>query len=411
MKLFKLSLVAAVAAGAFSTASAVALEEAIKDVDVSGWAWVRYQSSNSNVPGTWWKYKAIANVKSKIDDNFFFLAGIRYGAGADKDNAALSEADTSTSDPKDAAKKFMLNQLLVGYNVGGTSIMAGRYHLGTFFTGDMYGDGIKIVNTDVQGLTLAALWADALEDDGDARAKDVVGVDGKRVHDHNLFGVAAIGSYDPVAFQLWYAYLQDVTNLFAAEVALNFNVADDFGMGLKAQYGINKFEGKFKDAVATVGDSTFVGAEASIKPFGFELAGGYVYYKAKDGKTGLSSYEDNGGFISAGEELIASQDMLSYSLYVGKNDYWFVKAGYKIPGTGVKLSADYLSGKFEKVGDQSTKASEAVARVNYAYNKNLDFVTWYSFVKFEDGYVLTKDTDPNGNEKIHTFRAQARYKF
>ena len=435
MKLFKLSLVAAVAAGAFSTASAVALEEAIKDVDVSGWAWVRYQGSNSVVPGSWWKFKSVVNVKTKIDDNFFFLAGIRYGAGADKDGATMSDNGTTTSygnalnvdfDGKKASysggdKKFMLNQLLVGYNVGGTTIMAGRYHLGTFFTGDMYGDGIKVVNTDVQGLTLAALWADALEKDGDARSGGVVIDKGNKrtVNDHNLYGVAAIGSYDPVAFQLWYAYLEDVTNLFAAEVALNFNVMDDFGMGVKAQYGINKFKGEFKDvakevANIEVADSTFVGAEASIKPFGGELSAGYVYYKAKDGKLGLSSYEDNGGFISAGEELIASQDMQSYSLYTGKNDYWFIKAGYKIPGSGVKLSADYLQGKFSKTPDDGGyKASEVVARVNYSYNKNLDFVTWYSFVKFKDDKEEIKifDKKDEGHDKVHTFRAQARYKF
>lgn len=416
MKLFKLSLVAAVAAGAFSTASAVALEEAIKDVDVSGWAWVRYQGSNSSVPGSWWKFKAITNVKTKIDDNFFFLAGIRYGAGADKDGATMSDNGSTASDPQNAGKKFMLNQLLVGYNVGGTTIMAGRYHLGTFFTADMYGDGIKVVNTDVQGLTLAALWADALEKDGDVHASKA----DPDVYNHNLYGVAAIGSYDPVAFQLWYAYLEDVTKLFAAEVALNFNVMDDFGMGVKAQYGFNKFDGKYVDyakaAGVEVGDSTFVGAEASIKPFGGELSAGYVYYKAKDGKAGLSSFEDNGAFISAGEELIASQDMQSYSLYTGKNDYWFIKAGYKIPGSGVKLSADYLQGKFSKTPDDGGyKASEVVARVNYAYNKHLDFVTWYSYVKFKDDKTDAmfggKDFKDEGHDKVHTFRAQARYKF
>ena len=419
MKLFKLSLVAAVAAGAFSTASAVALEEAIKDVDVSGWAFVRYQASNykNNGDGDWWKYKAIINAKTKIDDHFFFLAGIRYGAGADKDLSSAGSGG-STSNPQAAGRKFMLNQILLGYNIGGTTITAGRYVLGTFFTADMYGDGIKIVNTDIQGLTLAALFADALEQDGDAYSRKLGAVNGKTTTDHNLYGVAAIGSYDPVSFQLWYAYLEDVTKLFAAELAFNFNVMDDFGIGLKGQYGFSDFDGEFKDATLAAGtpvtDSKFAAGEASIKPFGAELSAGYVYYKAKDGGISVSSFEDNGGFISAGEVLVSQQELMSYSGYIGKNDYWFVKAGYKIPGTGLKISADYVDGKFTGMNEGRVKANEWVGRINYAYNKHLDFTTYYSEVKFKDAATVitgTNDIATMTKDKVQTVRVNARYKF
>ncbi|EQA6201148.1 major outer membrane protein, partial [Campylobacter coli] len=44
MKLVKLSLVAALAAGAFSVANATPLEEAIKDIDVSGVLRYRYET-------------------------------------------------------------------------------------------------------------------------------------------------------------------------------------------------------------------------------------------------------------------------------------------------------------------------------------------------------------------------------
>lgn len=46
MKLVKLSLVAALAAGAFSVANATPLEEAIKDIDVSGVLRYRYETGN-----------------------------------------------------------------------------------------------------------------------------------------------------------------------------------------------------------------------------------------------------------------------------------------------------------------------------------------------------------------------------
>ncbi|MBQ3674104.1 MAG: major outer membrane protein, partial [Campylobacter sp.] len=210
MKLVKLSLAAAIAASTLvSSASAVALEEAIKDVDLSGMAFVRYQNAKRDGKvhdGNWWKFKSVLTLKTKIDDNFFMLAGFQYGvekemssSGTNNGYDVIGAASTNNGDT------FKVTQALLGYNVGGTTVMVGRYKLGTFFTDDMLGTGVKVVNTDIQGLTLAALWADALENDGDV----LDGKDGavrtairtamqRDVLSHNLYGVAAIGSYDPL---------------------------------------------------------------------------------------------------------------------------------------------------------------------------------------------------------------------
>ena len=400
MKLVKFSLAAALAAGMFATsASAVALEEAIKDVDISGLAFVRYQMNkdNSKESSSTWKFRTVTNLQTKIDDNFFFLAGIRYGVDA-PDTDEGSFGTSTTSNGQDTDKKFMLNQLLVGWTPGSTTVMAGRYTLGTFFTDDMYGDGIKVVNTGIEGTVLAALWADALEADGDigTLGLDLLGTDdaikdltGKKVTDHNLFGVAAIGSYNPISYQMWYAYLQDVAALFAIETALNFEISDNVGLGLKGQYAFTKFDGEFKTAVPVVDDSKFAGGELSFNAFGFDASAGYVYYKAKNGSYSLSSFEDNGAFISAGEILA------SYSFYQGRNDYWFATAGYTIPGTGLRIGADYLSGKFNE-----EKADEVVGRLEYDYNSKLNFTGWYAYANYKDA-----------DYKEDIMRLQATYKF
>ena len=99
MKLVKLSLVAAMATGIMATtASATPLEEAIKDVDVGGMLRVRYtndSSKNANENRTGdsnWNFKGELNLKTKIDDNFFAVAGIRY---LDTDRStSLSGKDT-----------------------------------------------------------------------------------------------------------------------------------------------------------------------------------------------------------------------------------------------------------------------------------------------------------------------------
>lgn len=74
MKLFKLSLAAIVAAGALSSvASAASLEEAIKNVDVSGYARYRFDSKNTTTDDTknYHRFTTDANFKAALDDNFF----------------------------------------------------------------------------------------------------------------------------------------------------------------------------------------------------------------------------------------------------------------------------------------------------------------------------------------------------
>ena len=85
MKLLKLSLAAAMAAGALATsASAIPLEEAIKDVDLNGYARMRYthdhakNDQNGNFNQSKWEFKSEMDLKAKIDDNFFGVIGIRY---------------------------------------------------------------------------------------------------------------------------------------------------------------------------------------------------------------------------------------------------------------------------------------------------------------------------------------------
>ena len=299
----------------------------------------------------------------------------------------------------------------------------------------MYGDGIKVLNSDIEGLTLAALWMDALENDSDigtlAKIKDLYDAEdlsnlnvspaemakilnsnaiklatGKSVTDHNLYGVAAIGSYDPVSFQVWYAMLEDVTDLFAVELAFSFDVSDDVNINAKLQYGFSDFDGKFKNDVKNatmaltkagnpqdpapaieIGDANFYGAELGTELYGVDLTAGYVNFSTDSDKVSLVSFEDSGSYIKPGEELF------DYTLFAGKNDYWFVTAGYTIPDTAVRIGADYLDGKNKFVGEK-TKMKEVVGRLEYAHSDKLKFQTWYSHVKEGDELSLIHISEP-----------------
>ncbi|CZE47578.1 OprD family outer membrane porin [Campylobacter geochelonis] len=390
MKLVKLSLVAAMAAGVFATtASAVPLEEAIKNVDVSGYTRLRYTSDDkdSTKNNSEWNFKGVVNVKTQIDDNFFAVVGVRY----DDTDTAQSTSGVNGNKAASNPSKFEISQAYFGYNIGNTSVMLGRQVVGAFFTDDMFGDGIKVVNSDIQGLTLAALYMDALEDDGDISTLDLGAVAGKKTTDHNLYGVAAIGSYDPVSFQLWYAVLEDVTDLFAIEAAVNFDVTEDIALGLKAQYGFSDFDGDFKAALPVADDADIYGVEASTSLFGLDFTAGYVDFSTDKDKASLVSFEDQGSFISPGEEL------LDYTLFFGENDYFFATAAYTIPNTGVMLGIDYLDGE-NKTTAGKKDMKETVYRVEYAATKKLKFKTWYSQVK-------------DGDDDNNRFRFEAKYSF
>ena len=406
MKLVKLSLAAAVAAGALAmSASAVPLEEAIKDVDLNGYARMRYthdhlkNETNSN-KGVW-EFKSEVDFKAKIDDNFFGVVGVRF---LDRDNGeSLSSSNSQyhgTQNPSDKDSDFDIAKAYLGYTIGGTTIAVGRQGIGSFFTDDMYGDGVKITSTDIEGLTISGFWMDSLENDSDissidsngAWMNDIGRVGGKLTTDHNLYGIGFMGSYDPVSFQLWYNALEDVAQLFAAELALNFDISDDFNLGVKGQYAFSDFDGDYKDAGAS--DADFWAAEANAGFFGVDLAAGYLKFEPDDkDKLSFVSFEDQGSFISPGEEL------LDYRTFSGKNHYWYVVAGYTIPDTGIRIGADYLDGKAD--GDN---AYEVVGRISYKYNEKLSFKTWYSHYKIDDAAGGL-------DEKKDRIRFEAKYSF
>lgn len=398
MKLLKLSLVAALAAGALATtASAVPLEEAIKDVDVSGFMRLRYTADDEeNDSNAKWNIKSVIDFKAKVDDNFFAVAGVRYGNDGGATEFGYNSGNGNFGGgvyDNTADDQFDMYRAYIGYTVGNTTVQLGRQNVFSFFTDDMYGDGLFALNSDIQGLTLGALWMDALEQDGDISSNidAIQALTGKRVTDHDLYGVGAIGSYDPVSFQLWYAYLNDVVGLFAVELGANFDVNDDVTVGLKGQYGFANFDNDFADTIG-VDDSDFFGFEASANIYFFDMSAGYVNYSADDDESlSLSSFEDSGSFIKAGEELV------DYALYEGKNDYWFVTAGVTIPDTGLRIGADYVDGSFGKDGNYD--ASEVVARIDYKYNEKLNFKTWYSYI------------DQDSGDDDNRFRFEAKYSF
>ena len=407
MKLTKVSLAALVALGAFSSvASATPLEEAIKNVDLSGFARYRYTNDDTKNSTTIPTKKHSAGhvfrmqtaFKAAIDDNFFGVLNLRYEA---KDNSGDATAGT---DKTNTTGSFGVYEMYLGYKVGNTTVTAGKQLLGTFYDAkDLAGTGIKVVNTDVTGLTLAAAAFDAIESESMDTNGPLVGdlVDGSLFSDSsaNIYYLAALGNYDPLSFKIAVANISEVATLYGADAGVSFNVTDDINLNLKGQFVHNDSDHK------DVADANFWAIQAGTKLFGAKLNAGYLDFDAKNkdnNKISFATLDGNGDLINPTKILngVMSGGRQYYNNIKGNNDYWFVKAGYDIDKFG--FGAGYTQGKGYSwtLGKERAKRNEWSLDASYKYSKKLTFLSWYA---------AAKDKKDGESYKQNRIRFEAKY--
>ncbi|EKH0757065.1 major outer membrane protein [Campylobacter coli] len=436
MKLVKLSLVAALAAGAFSVANATPLEEAIKDIDVSGVLRYRYETSNewsdingvaenqgSGISGKQdHKYRAQLNFSGAIADNFKAFVQLDYNA----QDGGYGANNGSTTRSYEAANSSTLNvrQLYLTYtneNVA-TSVILGKQQLNTIWTDNaidgLVGTGVKVVNNSIDGLTLAAFAIDSVNTDEQG---DGVFFKNNSLTDagdnspyldwsQNIYGAAAIGSYEvfngQLNPQLWLAYMSDNAFLYALDAAYNTTIFDGINWTIEGAYLGNSLDNKLEDRYKVVNESTagngnFFALRGSVEVNGWDATLGGLYYGKKD-KVTVTVLEDQGniGSLLAGEEIFYTNgSQLHGSL--GRNIFGYVKAGYTFNET-VRVGADFVYGGTKTENRSGGDKLEAVARVDYKYSPKLNFSAFYSYVNVD------KDTDSTHHDAV---RLQALYKF
>lgn len=409
MKLTKVSLAALVALGAFSSvASATPLEEAIKNVDLSGFARYRYTNDHfkTSYPKSIVKDSDAGHVfrmqtafKAAIDDNFFGVLNLRYQA---KDNSGDGVA--AGTDKTNTTGSFGVYEMYLGYKVGNTTVTAGKQLLGTFFDDkDVAGTGLKVINTDVPGLTLAAAAFDAVQSDGYEIDGPLLKTLTGSISDApgNIYYLGAAGSYDPVSFKAAIANVQEVATLYGADAGVSFNVTDDVNLNLKGQFVHNDSDHK------DVADANFWAIQAGTKLFGAKLNAGYLDFDAKNkdnNKISFVTLDANGELINPAKILngVMSDGRQYYNNIKGNNDYWFVTTGYDIDKFG--FGAGYTQGKGYSwaLGKERAKRSEWSLDASYKYSKKLTFLTWYAAAKDrKDGVKFQQDR----------IRFEAKYSF
>ncbi|EAJ3269716.1 group 3 major outer membrane porin protein PorA [Campylobacter coli] len=426
MKLVKLSLVAALAAGAFSVADATPLEEAIKDIDVSGVLRYRYESgrfgkdlnlenANLNSSKQEHKYRAQINFSGAIADNFKAFVQLDYNA-KDGGYGANSVSNTKTS--------LNVRQLYLTYTNEdvATSVILGKQQLNTIWTDNaidgLVGTGIKVVNNSIDGLTLAAFAIDSVNTDeqGDGvffKNRNFTNAGDNSPYldwSQNIYGAAAIGSYEvfngQLNPQLWLAYMTDNAFLYALDVAYNTTIFDGVNWTLEGAYLGNSLDNTLDDYYAGgSANGNFFGLRGSVEVNGWDATLGGLYYGKKD-KVTVTVLEDQGniGSLLAGEEIFYTNGS-KLNGDTGRNIFGYVKAGYTFNET-VRVGADFVYGGTKTESNTYVGGGdklEAVARVSYKYSPKLNFSAWYSYVNV--------DSDNNGEGDHNAVRLQALYKF
>ncbi len=446
MKLVKLSLVAALAAGAFSVANATPLDEAIKDVDISGA--LRYRYNNGDVsketksnlgggigtPRQAHQFLGKLGFQAAIADNFKAYGELYYNPGNEDGFGTRSGSNTNTT--------FSVRQSYLSYTdeTSATSVLFGKMQVESIWTTSflgLVGTGAKVINTSIDGTVLAAYAFDNFDAKGPT-GKEGKGVEGDTVYSSgrfgeklaynpfakNLYGGAIIGSYD-VGFgqldsQLWLAYLTDTFFLYAVDLGFKTTFANDLVWKLNLAYLGNNAAGEYKDIVissssAVVDGAThgnFVGLNGTIEYAGFDASLGGFHYGDKNQFT-LTTLEDDGGIgkYLAGQEIYYTNGS-NLTGDIGQNIFGFVKAGYTFNEV-LRLGLDVVYGG-TKVGDSvpakdlvsgGGEKIETVARVDYKYSPKLNFQAWYSYLK------LNSKNDNSNDEHKNSVRLQALYKF
>ncbi|EII3664335.1 major outer membrane protein [Campylobacter jejuni] len=425
MKLVKLSLVAALAAGAFSAANATPLEEAIKDVDVSGVLRYRYDTgnfdknfvNNSNLNNNKQdhKYRAQVNFGAAIADNFKAFIQFDYNA---------VDGGTGVDNVTNAEKGLFVRQLYLTYTNEdvATSVIAGKQQLNLIWTDNaidgLVGTGVKVVNNSIDGLTLAAFAADSFM--AAEQGANLLGHSNTSTATPNqapfkvdsvgnLYGAAAVGSYDLAGGQfnpqLWLAYWDQVAFFYAVDAAYSTTIFDGINWTLEGAYLGNSLDSELDDT--THANGNLFALKGSIEVNGWDASLGGLYYGDKE-KASTVVIEDQGnlGSLLAGEEIFYTTGS-RLNGDTGRNIFGYVTGGYTFNET-VRVGADFVYGgtKTEAANHLGGgKKLEAVARVDYKYSPKLNFSAFYSYVNLDQGVNTNESADHS------TVRLQALYKF
>lgn len=397
-KIAKLSLVAATAVACMSTASAKDLTEAIKNVDVSGSIVYRYDDSsdaanNSKVTNT---YKAVLNLKSKVNDN----------VTANTSFAVNNNTDTALNTQTGGDQNLDVELTKVNFSYTGlanTTVIVGKQGLATPWTvassaafNEQTGTGILALSN-FGPLTIAGAYFNQTnlnaipggDIDGDASGV----FDGSE----NIATIGLIGNVGPVALDAWYLSLMDSDEGAATDASFDtytlgakYNTElSGIKLGLDARYTNLEFD---EEAVGTTAGG--LSADNALAKIKLTAKMGMFNGKVAYGKT-----DKDGGVVALDKHAKTAMTGWTTKLN-GQRDseYLQLSLGAQVlPKLNVSINYNDLDSDADNTKDHE----ELYAQFVYKMSKN--FTTLVRLGQSEKGHNSNNDKDMGRFQLVYKY--------
>ncbi len=432
-KISKISLVAAVAVAGFSTANAQPLEEAIKNVDVSGSVVYRYNNydDNGRTPkGAQTEsnnYKVGLNLSSKVNDYVKFNSRFIVGDQASGGFASLGSKKHSGTD---AQADVSLSNAYFGFTaIPNTVVNVGKQGLTTPYTvavdingNEQTGTGILALTT-VGPVTAGAGYFNAtnLDKSAELNATGGYGISATNAktttivdpltglttvtsRDSTFDGgldmyVATIqGDLDFVKLEAWYAGMQNTFNSYTLAATSTLDLAENAKLGLEARYVQLNLDNVAQTALQLDSDKNSMFRFAVDGKF--SIVNARLAYTMTDKKGGLTALDQDAKNTSLGWFLspngIANADYYQAALGADILDNLNFTLNYgnlKSKDTNTVVLADDI------------KAQEVYGQLTYKMSKNLTTYLRYGQVEAKENSSGDKWLDQNAG------RLQVAYTF
>ena len=432
MKFAKLSLVAAVAVAGFTTANAQPLEQAIKDVDVSGSVVYRYNDySDDKASGTGASadgqkydrstnnYKIGLNVSSKVNDDVKFNSRFLVAS------STAEFADLDAHNGSDANPDVTLSHANFAFTgIQNTTVIAGKQGLATPWTVAIDSDGNEHTGTGVLALSsVGPVTAGAgyfnqtnLDKSGNINGTKLVSNSGT-----NVKNVAAIsgtftagenlGSRDlyvgtlqadlsPVKLEAWYVDIADALDSYTLVAKADFKPSTDSKIGVEARY-----------VSLTLDNGKKAGLDSNDNEmYRLAVTGNLGIFNAKVGYTGTSNKGGLTAFDQDAENATLGWNLSSNG--IADADYWQGVLGVNILDN-LNLSANYGNLKADRPSGKNNgnykdlEVEEVFGQLTYKMSKNLS--TYLRYGTYEEKYKNNGDKETYSDQ--NRGRIQVEYTF
>ena len=338
-KIAKLSLVAAVAVAGLSTANAQPLEEAIKNVDVSGTAVYRYNDYKNDVTdssGNSNNYKIGLSLSSKINEDFKANTRFLVSNGVTASTNDGSFASLDSSDNGDQVVDVTLSQVYFTYTgLANTTVNVGKQGLTTPWTvavdsdsNEQTGTGI-LAMSNLGAVTLAGAYFNQtnLDDSGDVTIGN---------GSEDVYTIGAISTLGPVTVDAWYLDMADAFDTYTIGAKAGFDVS---GVKLGADVRYTSLD---LDATNTDNSLAKITLTAAAGMFDAKLA-----YATTDKDGGIAALDNDavtniqGWSVSANDKADA--------------DFYQASLGAKVL-PNLHVSANYTNVEYKGVDSTNTAA-------------------------------------------------------